>query len=100
MENCKELCEFQVRRNSVRLSRNLLVLLEDMQTQHKIREAQLLKDLPPEYHGYVKFINPFTEEHMKFLRKRVLDNTNDHVRDLLSELENYRIEFNFKGDSK
>jgi|SRR6478609_8435808 len=96
MENCKDLCEFQVRRNTARLSRGLLVMLEDMQSQYRISEAKLLESLPPEHHKYVKFANPFTEDHMRLLRKRILDNTNDHTRDILAELENYRIDFNFK----
>lgn len=96
MENCKELCEFQVRRNVTRLSRGLLVLLEDLQAQQRMNQEKLLGVLPAEYHNYVKLSNVLTDDQMRHLRKRILDNTNDHVRDILSDLENYQIEFNFK----
>ncbi len=96
MENIKDLCEVQIRRNVTRLSRGLLVLLEDLQTQQRINQDKLLEILPAEYHNYVKLSNVLTEDKVKHLRKRILDNTNDHVRDILFDLENYQIEFNFK----
>lgn len=100
MENCKDFYEFQVRRNSTRLSRGLLVLLEDLTAQQKMNQEQLFKLIPPEYHNYIKLANVLTDDQMKHLRKRILDNTNDYARDILSDLENYQIEFNFKKDGK
>ncbi len=96
MENVKDLCEFQVRRNATRLSRGLLVLLEDLQAQQRINNQELFKLLPAEYHNYIKLASVLTDDQMKHLRKRILDHTNDHVRDTLSDLGNYQIEFNFK----
>lgn len=96
MENVKELCEFQVRRNSTRLSRGLLVLLEDLQAQQKMNQEQLFKMIPADYHNYIKLANVLTDEQMRHLRKRILDNTNDFTRDILSDLQNYEIQFNFK----
>ncbi len=96
MENVKQFCEFQVKRNAARLSRGLLVTLEDMQARHKLNQKKLLETLPTEYHNNVKMLDTVTDEQMALLRKRILDNTNDHVRDILSDLENYQIEFNFK----
>ncbi len=95
MENCKDFCEFQVRRNATRLSRGLLVLLEDLQMQQKMNQDKLFQVLPAQYHNYVKLANVMTDDQMRHIRKRILDNTNDHVRDILTDLENYEIEFKF-----
>lgn len=100
MENVKEMCEFQVRRNSTRLSRGLLMLLEDLQTQERMNQQKLLGVTPAEYHNYIKMSAVLTDEQMRHLRKRILDNTNDHVRELLSDLGNYQIEFNFKQNGQ
>ena len=100
MENCKDFFEFQVRRNSTRLSRGLLVLLEDLKAQQDMRQEQLLKLLPPEHHNTIRVSNVLTDEQMKHLRKRILDNTNDYARDILTDLENYEIEFNFKKEGR
>ena len=99
MENVKDMCEFQVRRNVTRLSRGLLMLLEDLQAQQRINNQKLCEVLPAEYHNYVKLSAVLTDDQMRHLRKRILDNTNDHVRDILSDLENYEIEFNFRQKS-
>lgn len=96
MDDIKGMFEFQVRRNSTRLSRGLLVLLEDLHAQQKRNQAELLTLVPAEYHNCIKMSNALTDEQMKHLRKRILDNTNDYARDMLVDLENYRIEFNFK----
>jgi len=98
MQNVKGYLESQVKRDMARLSRGLLSSIEDLQAQQRINEATLLAALPAEYHNLVKAANVLTEERVKLLRKRILDNTNDHHRELLSNLENYEIEFNF--DSK
>ncbi len=97
MQNSKGYFEFQVNRNMSRLSRGLLSLLEDLKAQQKINEDSLIKALPPEHHNLIKAANVLTEERVKLLRKRILDNTNDHSRDLLADLEYYEIEFNFEG---
>lgn len=64
--------------------------------QQKMNQDKLFSVLPPEYHNYVRLSNVLTDEQMRHLRKRILDNTNDHVRDILSDLENYEIEFKFQ----
>lgn len=76
------------------------MLLEDLQAQQSRNQQELFKHLPAEYHNYVKLANVLTIEQMQHLRKRILDNTNDHKRDLLADLENYEIEFKFKGEQK
>lgn len=98
MENCKDFYEFQVRRNSTRLSRGLLVLLEDLQVQQRINQEKLLGVLPPEYHKYVGMSTVLTDEQMRHLRKRILDNTNDYAREILSDLGNFEMEFKFKKE--
>lgn len=97
MQSIKGLVESQVRRDMNRLSRGLLATIEELQAQQRISEAQLLAALPPEHHNLIKASNVLTEERVKLIRKRILDNTNDHSRDLLSNLENYEIEFNFES---
>ena len=98
MENCKDFLEFQVRRNTARLARNLLVLLEDIQVRQKTSRDKLLEILPKEYHDYIKLSTMITDEDMKQLRKRILDGTNDQLRDILSDLKNYDIDFKFRKE--
>jgi hypothetical protein len=100
MENVKGMFEFQVRRNSTRLSRGLLTLLEDLQAQQKRNQEELFKLIPAEYHNYIKLSNVLTDEQMRHLRKRVLDNTNDYAREILTDMENYQIEFKFKSQGQ
>jgi hypothetical protein len=100
MENCKDFYEFQVKRNSTRLSRGLLVLLEDLQAQQRMNQDKLFLVIPAEYHNYIKLAAVLTDDQMRHLRKRILDNSNDYAREILSDLGNYQIEFNFKKEKE
>jgi len=97
MENCKDFYEFQVQRNASRLSRGLLMMLEDLQTQQELNQEGLLKILPSQYHELIKLSNVLTDEKMRHLRKRILDHTNGHVRDILGDLQNFQLEFKFNS---
>ena len=71
--NLKDLFEFQIRRNTNRLCRSLLMTLEDINAEEEI----------------------LSQKRMSHLRKRVLDHGNDFIRDLISEVKNYRIDLDF-----
>ena len=91
IDNFRELLDFQIRRHSARYSKGTLTFLEDLQRDHEcsIERAKLV--IPKEYHDILDQLLVLTDSKMGHIRKRILDNGGDFVRDIQSELENYDV---------
>ena len=81
-------------RNTKRLFKTFLVLLEDLKTEHDIHFCKLRKNLP-EHKDLIEQADYFDEDKLQHLRKRTLDIGNETIRNLECELENFTISFTF-----
>lgn len=81
----KDLFEFQMRRHINGLCRNLLILIEDLSFEEQERKTK----------NQNKEI-VLSEPKKQYIRKRVLDKGNDCLREVLSDLKNYEIKFEYK----
>tara|TARA_R110001592_G_scaffold160695_3_gene392966 strand:+ start:22172 stop:22459 length:288 start_codon:yes stop_codon:yes gene_type:complete len=86
----KELLGFQVNRNVVNLYKSFLIIMEDMHDQHSSNYAKLKHALP----NNVELINQadyWDESRMEFLRKKILDNGNDALREIIGQLDQFNL---------
>ncbi len=93
----KELLEFQIRRHSSRYSKNLLILIEDLQKEHSLNIDRAKEIIPPEHRGVLDQLNILSDGKVSHIRKRILDNGGDFVRDMEFELKNYKVDSIIKG---
>lgn len=76
-----------------RLFKNFLVILEDLQEEHRSSHLKLLEQLPEQYKPLVYCVDTFDDRKMEWLRKRVLDLGNEAIRESEEWIE---ITFKFK----
>jgi len=81
-------------RNTKKLFKTFLILLEDLKTEHEISFCKLHKSLP-EHKALLEQADYFGEDKMQYLRKKVLDMGNDNIRSNDDDLEKFTIEFEF-----
>ena len=79
-----------------RLFKEMLSLLEDMKADHDFHYEKLYENIPKEYHDVINTANHFTSKKVNWIRKRILDQGNESIRNLYSELDNYTVSFIFK----
>ena len=82
-------------RNTKRLFKSFLVLLEDLRVEHDINFSKLKKSLP-EHEQLVEQADYLDDEKMRYLRKKVLDIGNENIRSNEDDLEKFTIHFEFK----
>lgn len=75
---------FQLQRVFAVLSRNLLILAEDLKSYHQNNFEKLYENLPPEYELVIKMADYFDDNNYQRVRKKILDITNSSKRDLES----------------
>ena len=90
----EEVLRFQIERNVKAIFWSYLAVLEDLGIEHDIAMKKLTEALPPEYKNYVGLADYLTEDKGVQLRKRVLDVGNNHLREINTLLESFKIEFN------
>ena len=83
-------------RNTKRLFKTFLVLLEDLKNDHDIHFCKLRKNLP-EHKTLIEQADYFDEKKMQYFRKKVLDMGNDNIRSNDDDLEKFTIEFEFNN---
>lgn len=86
----KELLEFQINRNIINLYKSFLIIMEDMQDQHEGSFRKLKINLP----DHVDLINQadyWDESRMDFMRKKILDQGNDALREIINQLEKFNL---------
>jgi hypothetical protein len=90
--NADDLLEFQTSKQVTNLYKSFLILVEDLETDHKLAFEKLKKALPEhkELIEQAEFLD-FGKSH--YIRKKVLDAGNDCRRQLVTELQNYTVNF-------
>ena len=83
-------------RNTKRLFKTFLILLEDLKTEHDIQFCKLRKNLP-KHKELLEQADYFDEDKMQYLRKKVLDMGNDNIRNNDDDLEKFTIQFEFNN---
>ena len=91
----KKLC-FQSSKEISALFKEMLNMLEDMKKDHDFHYEKLYQNIPEEYHPIINTADHFTAEKVNWIRKRILDQGNESIRNLYSELDNYTVHFTFK----
>jgi len=81
-------------RNTKRLFKGFLVLLEDLKTEHEIHFCKLRKNLP-QHTALIEQADYFDDKKMQYLRKKILDTGNENIRTNDDDLEKFTIEFEF-----
>jgi hypothetical protein len=82
-------------RNTKRLFKSFLVLLEDLKTEHEIHFCKLRKNLP-QHKELIEQADYFDDQKMQYLRKKILDTGNENIRTNDDDLEKFTIHFEFK----
>ena len=82
-------------RNTKRLFKTFLILLEDLKTEHDINFSKLRKNLP-QHKDLIEQADYLDEEKMQYLRKKILDTGNENIRTNDDDLEKFTIHFEFK----
>ena len=82
-------------RNTKRLFKAFLVLLEDLKTEHDINFSKLRRNLQ-EHKNLIDQANYLDDQKMQYLRKKVLDIGNENIRTNEDDLEKFTIHFEFK----
>ena len=83
-------------RNTKKLFKSFLILLEDLKTDHDIHFCKLRRNLP-EHKALIEQADYFDEKKMQYLRKKILDTGNENIRNNDDDLEKFTIEFQFKN---
>tara|TARA_R100000808_G_C2149463_1_gene157861 strand:+ start:353 stop:673 length:321 start_codon:yes stop_codon:yes gene_type:complete len=83
--------EAESKRIITKLFKNYLSSLEDLRYQHQLSIDRLKDDLSPEQ---IEILNYLDFHRYSLIRKRVLDNGNETIRDMHNFLENFNIELN------
>jgi len=73
-----------------------LVILEDLQEEHRAAYVKLLENIPVEYHPLLFQADYFDDRKMAWLRKRVLDIGNQTNRKNEENFRKVYIHFKFK----
>ena len=79
------------------LFKMMLMMVEDMKKDHDFHYDKLYENIPKEYHPVITTANHFTPQKVTWIRKRILDFGNESIRNMGSELDNYRVSFIFKN---
>lgn len=89
----KELLEFQINRNIINLYKHFLIIIEDVQDQHK-NNFEKLKTALPENEQLISQADYFDDSRMEFIRKQILDLGNDARREIINQLEQFNLTTN------
>jgi|TARA_R100000084_G_C4501758_1_gene78501 hypothetical protein len=94
--NAKKNLSLQSSREVSSLFKMMLIMLEDMKKDHDFHYQKLYENIPEEYHSIINTADHFTVEKVNWIRKRILDQGNESIRNLYSEIDNYTVHFTFK----
>ena len=94
--NAKKNLSLQSSREVSSLFKMMLIMLEDMKKDHDFHYQKLYENIPEEYLSIINTADHFTVEKVNWIRKRILDQGNESIRNLYSEIDNYTVHFTFK----
>jgi hypothetical protein len=83
--NKDEILEFQVKKNVIGLYKFFLILIEDLKSEHD-RNFDNLFDALPDSESLLNQADYFDEEQLARIRKKILDNGNDCLRNILETI--------------
>jgi hypothetical protein len=79
--NKNEIFLFQVEKNTKALYKSFLIMIEEIKDRHDTCMDKLKDSLPNESY-LVDLVDPIDEDEMRRLRKKILDNGNDCIRNI------------------
>lgn len=90
--NANDLLRFQARKNITSLYKSFLILIEDLEKDQQIQFSKL-KERMPEYKALLDQAEFLDAGKSNYIRKKILDSGNGVIREFISELENYDVNF-------
>tara|TARA_Y100000593_G_C4274624_1_gene319365 strand:- start:721 stop:1032 length:312 start_codon:yes stop_codon:yes gene_type:complete len=88
-ERSRRFVEAESKRMVTRLFKYYLSSLEELRYQHELSISRLKDDLSPEQ---IEILNYLDFHRYSMIRKRVLDNGNETIRDIHNILENFDVQ--------
>lgn len=73
--------------------KEFLSILEDIQFRHDESFVKLLNGVPEEYKQQVIQAGFFDSNVYNYFRKKILDRSNDSIREIQRELDKYEVDF-------
>ena len=89
-EKAGELLRFQINRGIIILSKRLLNLLEDLRQDHNVMLDKLESSFESE-DNTLKDVDYFTDDKYDYMRKKVLDLSNEQIRELERLIEKFNV---------
>ena len=84
------------RRNVTNLYKSFLVLIEDLERDQELQFSKL-KAAMPEHEKLLSQAEFLDSGKSNYIRKKILDSGNSAIRELMTELENYDVNFSQNG---
>ena len=95
MGSADEMMRFQIVRRSRILLKRFLEIMENHKRNHDLMLVRLKRAFPEEYHKFIDLSDYLSDEQTQLTRKAILDAAGDCERDLLENINNFDINFNF-----
>ena len=87
-EKIKEYLRFQLNRNVISLYKKYFEMVDDLRQEHKLMLQKMEKVSSKEF---VENIDYFNEDKYNYIRKKILDNGNDAIRNIESSFKSITI---------
>tara|TARA_Y100000361_G_scaffold154344_1_gene179790 strand:- start:2642 stop:2932 length:291 start_codon:yes stop_codon:yes gene_type:complete len=96
MKEARDMLSDEYGRSVRDLFKSFLILIEDLNEEHKSHFSKLKSGLPHEYSPLIEQADYFDENKLKYLRKKILDMGNENIRNVENNYSKYIISFDFK----
>jgi hypothetical protein len=87
-EKIKDYLKFQLNRNIISLYKKYFEMVDDLRQEHKLMIQKMEKASSKEF---VENIDYFNEDKYNYIRKKILDNGNDAIRNIESSFKSITI---------
>ena len=87
-EKIKDYLKFQLNRNVISLYKKYFEMVDDLRQEHKLMLQKIEKVSSKEF---VENIDYFNEDKYNYIRKKILDNGNDAIRNIESSFKSITI---------
>jgi hypothetical protein len=87
-EKIKDYLKFQLNRNIISLYKKYFEMVDDLRQEHKLMIQKMEKVSSKEF---VENIDYFNEDKYNYIRKKILDNGNDAIRNIESSFKSITI---------
>lgn len=87
-EKIKDYLKFQLNRNVISLYKKYFEMVDDLRQEHKLMLQKMEKVSSKEF---VENIDYFNEDKYNYIRKKILDNGNDAIRNIESSFKSISI---------